>query len=142
MHLFSQISYYLANQDIETIFHPGQATTMLQLLIYPDDFPKAQGLNQLWTKFTTATAVIARNTGFAVRQAFLIREPTAKGTFSFVVPLKHIFGFCEVYDKVVYGMKHTLTLVRKSDDDAIYGAAPAADVAADVVAAAVGKINF
>src|SRR6218665_3354849 len=29
MHLFSQISYFLANQDIETIFHPGQATTML-----------------------------------------------------------------------------------------------------------------
>jgi len=47
MHLFRQISYSLANQDIETIFHPGQATTMLGLLKYPDDFAKAQGLNQL-----------------------------------------------------------------------------------------------
>src|SRR6218665_1527417 len=79
MHLFSQISYSLANQDIEKIFHPGQATTMLGLLKYPDDFAKAQGLNQLWTKDTTATASIAQNTGFAVRQAYLIRKPTAKG---------------------------------------------------------------
>ena len=37
--------------------------------------------------------------------------------------MKHIFGFCEDYDKIVYGLKHTLTLVRKSDSDAIYRAA-------------------
>ena len=43
-------------------------------------------------------------------------------TLSFRVPLKHIFGFCEDYDKIVYGLKHTLTLVRKSDDDAIFRA--------------------
>jgi len=104
MHLFSQISYSLSNQDIETVFHPGQATTMLGLLKYPDDFAKAQGLNQLWCKDTAATAVIADNAGFATRQAYLVREPTAKGTFSFVVPLNHIFGFCEDYDKVVYGL--------------------------------------
>jgi len=39
-------------------------------------------------------------------------------------------------------MKHTLTRVRKSDDDAIYRAAPAADAAADAVAAAVGKVSL
>ena len=33
--------------------------------------------------------------------------------------MKHIFGFCEDYDKIVYGFKHNLTLVRKTDDDAI-----------------------
>jgi len=47
MHLFSQISYQLSNQDTETVFHPGQATTMLGILKYPYDFSKAQGLNQL-----------------------------------------------------------------------------------------------
>ena len=36
------------------------------------------------------------------------------------IPLKHIFGFCEDYDKIVYGLKHSLTLVRKGDDDAIF----------------------
>src|ERR1043165_1805567 len=93
MHLFSQISYSLSNQDMETVFHPGQATTMLGLLKYLDDFAKAQGLNQLWCKDTTATAVIPGNTGFTTRQAYLIQKPDAKGTFSFIVPLSHIFGF-------------------------------------------------
>jgi len=132
MHLFSQITYSLSNQEVESVYHPGQATTMLGMLKYPDDFARAQGLNQLWTKDTTATAVIANNTGFAVRQAYLIQKPTVKGTFSFIVPLKHIFGFCDDYGKIVYGFKHTLTLVRKTDDDAIFRAN----------AAAAGKVNI
>jgi len=123
MYLFSNKSYRLSNQEIESIHHPGQATTMLGLLKYSDDFSKPQGLNQLWQKDTTATAVIADNVGFKVRQGYLNLSPTAKGIFSFRVPLKHTFGFCEDYDKVVYGLKHTLTLGRKSDNDAIYKAA-------------------
>ena len=95
---------------------------MLGLLKYSDDFSKAQGLNQLWRKYTTTTAVIADNKGFKTRQSYLIQKPLAKGTFSFIVPLKHIFGFCEDYNKIVYGFRHTLTLVRKSDDDAIFRA--------------------
>ena len=39
--------------------------------------------------------------------------------FSFRIPLKHIFGFCEDYDKVVYGFKHTLSLTRTHEHDAI-----------------------
>jgi len=126
MHLFSQISYQLSNQDIESVFHPGQTTTMLGLLKYPDDFSKAQGLNQLWQKDTATTTVVADNAGFAARQACLVQKPSTKWTFSFVVPLKHIFGFCDDYDKVVYGFKHTLVLVRKSDNDAIFRANAAA----------------
>ena len=34
--------------------------------------------------------------------------------------MKRIFGFCEDYDKIVYGLKHNVTLVRKTDDDAIF----------------------
>ena len=113
MYLFSNITYRLSNQEIESVHHPGQATTMLALLKYSDDFSKAQGLNQLWQKDTTTTAVIAGNEGFKIRQSYLIKQPTVKGTFSFRIPLKHIFGFCEDYEKIVYGLKHTLTLVRK-----------------------------
>src|SRR5688572_2134492 len=138
MHLFSQIEYSLSDQKMETIYHPGQATTMLGLLKYPNDFALAQGLNQLWCKDTGATAALADNTGFAIRQAYLIQKPTTKGMFSFIVPLSHIFGFCEDYDKIVYGVKHTLTLVRKSDDDAIFRA-PGVDDAATLAAA--GKID-
>ena len=39
--------------------------------------------------------------------------------------MKHIFGFCDDYDKIVYGLEHSLTLVRKTDDDAIFRAAAA-----------------
>jgi len=82
MFLFNQTSYQLSNQDIETVFHPGQATTMLRLLKYPEDFSRAQGLNQLWQKDTTTDAVVADNAGFKIRQACLIQKPTTKGTFS------------------------------------------------------------
>ena len=34
--------------------------------------------------------------------------------------MKHIFGFCAYYDKIVYGLKHGLTFVMKTDDDAIF----------------------
>ena len=33
--------------------------------------------------------------------------------------MKDIFGFCEDCDKIVYGLNHSLTLVRKTDNDAI-----------------------
>ena len=48
MYLFKNIKYQLSGQDIESLLNPGQATTMLGLLKYPDDFSKSQGLNQLW----------------------------------------------------------------------------------------------
>ena len=34
--------------------------------------------------------------------------------------MKHIIGFCEDYDKVVYGFKHALILTRNDDHDAIF----------------------
>ena len=47
MYLFKRIRYDLSGQEIEALVHPGQATTMLGLLKYPDDFSKSKGLNQL-----------------------------------------------------------------------------------------------
>ena len=119
MHLFKGISYELSDQEIENVSHPGQATTMLGLLKYPDDFSKSKGLNQLWYKDTTALAN-ANNTGFIIRRDYIIKNSDPKGTFSFKIPLKHIFGFCEDCDKVVYGFKHTFALKRNGDDDAIF----------------------
>ena len=43
-----------------------------------------------------------------------------------------MFSFCEEYDKIVYGLKHSLTLLRKTDDDAIFRGA----------AAMSGKVNL
>ena len=65
MYLFKRIRYDLLGQEIENIMHPGQATTMLGLLKYPDDFSKSKGLNQLWYKDTTVNAEEA-NTGWEI----------------------------------------------------------------------------
>ena len=128
MHLFKRIRYDLSGQEIENLMHPGQATTMLGLLKYPDDFSKSKVLNQLWYKDTDLTATIgtaiggndtANNIGFAIRRHYILSSNTV-GTFSFKIPLKHIFGFCEDYDKVVYGLKHNLTLTRNDNNDAIF----------------------
>ena len=128
MHLFKRIRYDLSGQEIENLVHPGQATTMLGLLKYPNDFSKSKGLNQLWYKDTSLTATIGNainavatdnNLGFAVRRHHILSSNPV-GTFSFKIPLKHIFGFCEDYDKIVYGLKHTLTLTRNDDNDTIY----------------------
>ena len=96
---------------------------MLGLLNYPDDFSKSQGLNQLWFKDTSTNATKDENIGFNIRQEYIIKTPDPKGTFSFRIPLKHIFGFCEDYNKILYGLKHTLTLTRDNDNNAIFRAA-------------------
>ena len=132
MHLFAQISYQLSNQEVETIYSPGQATTMIGYLKYPVEFQLSEGMNQLWNRDTTATADLVNNTGFKNRQNYIITQSEDKGTFSFCIPLKHIFGFCDDYDKVLYGFKHTLTLVRKDDNNAIFRTA----------ATAAGKVNL
>ena len=132
MHLFKRIRYNLSGQEIENIMNVGQATTMLGLLKYPDDFSKSKGLNQLWYKDTTINAN-NNNNGFSIRRNYIFLNADPIGTFSFKIPLKHIFGFCEDYDKVVYGLKHNLTLTRNNDNDAIFKA-PNAVGGVDVVA--------
>ena len=135
MHLFKRIRYDLSGQEIENIVNVGQATTMLGLLKYPDDFSKSKGLNQLWYKDSTNNAD-NDNAGFKIRKAHIFGS-NPRGKFSFKIPLKHIFGFCEDYDKIVYGLKHTLTLTRNNNDNAIFktntnnGAVPPVDNVAD-----------
>ena len=136
MHLFKRIRYDLSGQEIENIMNVGQATTMMGLLKYPDDFSKSKGLNQLWYKDTTENAN-DDNTGYAYRRYYIIRNSNPRGSFSFRIPLKYIFGFCEDYDKVVYGLKHNLTLTRNDDNNAIFktdaidGAVPPVDNVVD-----------
>ena len=90
---------------------------MLGLLKYPGDF--SNGSNQLWYKDTTARAH-PTNTGWNERKMYIINNSDPKGTFSFRITLKQIFGFCEDYDNVVYGLKHTLALTITDDNNAIF----------------------
>ena len=131
MHLFKRIRYDLSGQEIENIMNVGQATTMLGLLKYPNDFSENKGLNQLWCNDKTTNAD-NNNEGFKKRRVKIsVNEHV--GSFSFKIPLKHIFGYCEDYDKIVYGLKHTLTLTRNNDDDAIFKSAAVDGGGNDVV---------
>ena len=120
MYLFKDIWYELSGNEIEKRTNLGQTTTMLGLSKYPDDFSKSKGLNQSWYKDTLAEAT-AQNVGWNSRRRYIINDNVnPKRSFSFKIPLKHIFGLCEDYDKVVYGFKHALILTRNDAHDAIF----------------------
>ena len=138
MYLFSDIRYHLASHEIEVLQNPGQASTMLGVLKYPDDFNKSQGLNQLWVKDENKGNAVIDDTqadynhGYFIKHKYIIGDPLPNGTFSFKIPLKHFLGYCEDYKKVLYGMQQRLTLTRTGNNDAIFRAN----------GIAVGKINI
>ena len=120
MFLFSNIRYELSGHEIESINNPGHSSLMKGLLHYGNEYANGQGMNQCYAKDSSALPDKTKNTGFAIRHNYVIETPTPKGSFSFAIPLKHVFGFAEDYDKVTYGLRHVITMVRKSDDDAIF----------------------
>ena len=57
MHLFTNVKYELAGQEIESVNHPGFATTMLSLAKQSFDYSKGPGLMQcLYPDTSTAAA--------------------------------------------------------------------------------------
>ena len=150
MYLFTGVKYELGSTMVESINYPGQITSMLGYLSYPDDFSTSAGLKCCWSKDTTDNANSSKyarsaeapaagytptenpnyNQGFAARKGFLFSS-NPRGCFEFHIPLTHIFGFAE-YKKVIYGLKHTLTLTRGSDTQALYRNAAAADGKVDI----------
>ena len=140
MFLFTEIKYDLDTTNIGKIFSSGQITFLFEYLSQPDDFGRSIGLQYCWNEDTTTQTSIAEfavsaatpaigytprrtleyNVGFAARKG-LLTSSILLGHFSFNIPLSHIFGFAE-YKKVIYGHKHTLTLTRGADTQAIYEA--------------------
>jgi len=118
--LFSQIRYLINNIEIENLMWPGQATLMKGLLTYPNE--DVENLNFCWAVDSDHTTDVKTNKGFKQRQLLIVQYPNPTGSFSFAVPLSHLFGFCDDYRKILYGVKHSLILSRQSDNDAIYRA--------------------
>lgn len=125
IHLFDSIRFDLGGQEIETLRYPGQSMTMLKAVTVSDDYARTEGLNSLWYKDTTTDADLDNNSGFNARHSWLIVSPDPKGYFEIQIPLKEIFGFCEDCTKIFYGLKQQLTLKRKGNNDAIFGAGAA-----------------
>ena len=128
LHLFSEIKYSINGQPIEDILNPAISSIMLRMLRYPDDFSKSKGLMQCWFKDNGdgGITIANNNTGRGERKNLFYdtivgaANVQKKGSFSFCIPLNHIFGFCDDYDKVMYGVNHGLSLFRKGDNTAIH----------------------
>ena len=69
--LFDNMKYDLNGQEIESVYHPGYATTMLGLAKYSSDFNAGPCLNQCWCIDTMATAVDG-NEGFKRRVDYVL----------------------------------------------------------------------
>lgn len=151
MYLFAEITFTLGGVVVERISSPGQTTSMLGYLSLPDDYSTSAGLKSCWSKDSTNHASSAKftaaaiapaagyiptenpnyNQGFSARKGLLM-SANPRGSFSFIIPFDHIFGFGE-YNKVIYNIKHSLLLTRNSSDSqAIYHANGVTD----------GKINL
>lgn len=135
MYLFSEVSYSAGGTIMERITNPGQVTSMLGYLSQPDDYNTSSALKSCWSKDTTVSAnsnefspsVAAPaagyipvknpeyNQGFATRRGLLM-SANPLGSFSFIIPFNHMFGFSD-YNKVIYSVKHSLTLTRNSTDN-------------------------
>jgi hypothetical protein len=69
---------------------------------------------------------LRKNTGFIKRKNYVFNPLSnvmldgQAGSFSFRIPLQHLFNFCEHYSKVMYNCKHELQLNRQTDDYAIF----------------------
>ena len=124
MYLFSSLKLTLAGQTVEHFNYPGQATSLLGLTSYSTTFSKGCGLTQGWFPDTNTNATV-NNTGFNTRQGYLIRRPNPKCSFQCATPIRHTFGFVDDYSKVTYGMRDTLQLIRKYDNDALFRTAAA-----------------
>ncbi len=117
MHLFSNAKYEIAGQEIESVNNPGIAGVIMGTAKFPYDYGVGVGLMECWAPNTADTQEAAK--GAERRKKYIIEKSDPKGSFSFIVRLENVFGFCEDYDKVTYGMRHKLTLVRKGDNNAI-----------------------
>ena len=131
MHLFSNARYEIGGQEIENVNNPGIAGVIMGAAKYPFDYSAGAGLMQCWAP-NTASSQIINTKGYEARKKYIIANSVPIGTFSFIVELENVFGFFEDYDKVTYGMRQKLILVRKGDNDAIFRA-DAADA---------GKVNL
>ena len=109
MYLFDRIGYKVNEKEIEGYSYPGVATKIKGILTYPKYYPQSSQFAWLQDRGKSFT-----NVGNKERRK-LMRD----GHFSVAIPLSHIFGFCEYYKNWTYGYKHTLTLRRNHDNDAI-----------------------
>ena len=98
MYLFDRVTYKLSEREIEEYSYPGVASTMKGLLTYPSECNSASQF--IWALDNGKSM---KNKGLIDRKKFYLKKDNDR-KFSVILPLDHIFGFCENYRKVMYGV--------------------------------------
>jgi hypothetical protein len=118
MFLFKRVSYEMAGREIEGYNNLGRATTMKGLVTYPKSY--TEGSRFMWVLDTmTSEDHPELSERWKFLNNYIVQNSTPSGFFSATIPLSHIFGFCENYDKVIYGVKHELILQRTHSNDSV-----------------------
>ena len=101
--LFSEMKYELNGIEIQKLKYPGISSTLKGYCSYsPNDMNMLE--NMAW------------DIGTEYNKNF-----TEKNQFAGCLPLKHLFGFCEDYKKVMINVNQQIILNRSSSDlDALY----------------------
>ena len=85
MHLFSNVKYELAGQEIESVNNPGIAGVLMGIAKFPCDYANSAGMVQCWSP-QTSDAVLGER-GFARCQEYIIAKSVPRGSLSFAVEL-------------------------------------------------------
>lgn len=121
MFLFDKMEYQIGDTTVESIHSPGHASLMKGLFSYPKFFGECGGISSGWeldyNPEDSDSLDLSKKSGFKVRHRTFNKQ--GKFNVSFVIPLGHIFGFCEEYKKMIFGCRHTLVLNRCGDKNAI-----------------------
>ena len=120
LYLFSKLTWRIGDRDLEVVENPGQSISMLSHMLFTENFKNSDGLSMCWYPDTDKTASTSTNEGFKARKDWIFTDTTVKGSFTFRVPLKYIFGFAFDYNRVIYGFNQCLSLVRQADYFALY----------------------
>ena len=99
LYLFSSLKLTLAGQEVEHVNYPGHATSLLGLASYSLDYHKGCGMAQGWYPDTSSVAALTI-TGFVIRQQSLIRRPDPNGSFQYTIPMRHIFVFLMIIQRL------------------------------------------
>ena len=103
---------------------------MLSYVLESDEYDRYQYSVHCAQRDDDATATDAAKNGYKKHGA-LLQDADPKGSFSYVIPLKRLFGFFRDYNKVIFGTTQSLNITTKGNsDNAIFRENGGADAAA------------
>ena len=125
-HLFDNVKITVDNQLVENVNQPGHVSSMLFNILFPKSKAQNDGLQFMWYPDSDKTASSESNTGFSARQAYIIDDPDARGTFKLRAPLFMFYGFVENF-LALKGYNYEIEMVRGPDYPALFKADGAPD---------------